>query len=123
MKLPTATVRIKIHDTSKVKMDQALIFDVSVNDPCQFIEIETSIRKAKSDGDVTSIDLEYQPLSLIEIREDHLFEFSAFLSAVGGNLGLFLGFSLFSFALDFLSLAKAVNKRFIGRSMSSRNKM
>lgn len=71
---------------------------IPVRDPCQFVEIHSKLLfyGTPSAHNDTMFKIKFDHLALIEEKEDFLFTFNAFLSAVGGNLGLFVGFSLLS---------------------------
>lgn len=55
--------------------------------------------------------MSYQVLSMVKDSEDYMFSFNAFVSAVGGNLGLFLGFSLLSAVFDLVDLIDGMMKK------------
>lgn len=76
----------------------------AVSDPCQLVDIETAMEDTGVMWHYTTIKLSYQSLGMIEDKEGYLFSFNAFVSAVGGNLGLFLGFSILTAILDLLDL-------------------
>lgn len=80
----------------------------SVNDPCQLVEIEVLEQEQMTMEDFKRLTVSYQPMSLMEEREDYMFSTNAFLSAVGGNLGLFLGFSILSCMFDLLGFVEKI---------------
>lgn len=85
---------------------------VSVSDPCQLVDIDISLESTGAYWYFTRIILSYQVLETIEDREDYMFSFNAFISAVGGNLGLFLGFSLLTAVFDLLDLMEKMIQKF-----------
>lgn len=82
----------------------------SVPNPCQLIEYDSIMTHSGTREMFTTVTLSHQPLAHVEHKEDFMFSFNAFLSAVGGNLGLFLGFSLLSTMFDLLDLTGRITK-------------
>lgn len=75
------------------------------------MEVEWVIEDTGAKWYQTRINFAYQALILTEDREDYLFSFNAFISAVGGSLGLFLGFSILSTTFDFIDFMNRVSLR------------
>ena len=54
--------------------------------------------------DKSNIAVYYKNMEIDITEEVLLFDFSAIVAAVGGSMGLFLGFSCYSLALDFCTV-------------------
>lgn len=58
------------------------------------------------------ITIAYESLVVEERIETLVYDVGSFLSAMGGNLGLFLGFSCFTMLLGILKAAKLIRSKF-----------
>ena len=61
------------------------------------------------------LQLAYETLAVEERIETLVYDVGSLLSAIGGNLGLFLGFSCFTMLLGILKVAKLLRRKFCYR--------
>lgn len=66
--------------------------------------------------------MSWQPLVLIEEQEDYMYTFNGFLNGVGGNLGLFLGFSILSTVTQVLFLSTKISLWVNNKRMKKKQK-
>ena len=58
------------------------------------------------------LQLAYETLAVEERIETLVYDVGSLLSAIGGNLGLFLGFSCFTMLLGILKVVKLLRRKF-----------
>ena len=94
--------------------------------PCNHVVYEAYIRKYHINswvdyGDSSQEDLSqqgvevqlaYETLAVEERIETIVYDVGSLLSAIGGNLGLFLGFSCFTMLLGILKVVKLLRRKF-----------
>lgn len=65
----------------------------------------------KDMGNFTSIYVFYRSSTVTVVEEYRLFDFNAIVAAVGGSLGLFLGFSCWQFVLSTAEVLEHVKRK------------
>ena len=65
--------------------------------PCEEISFKTTIKSVPTYSTYTVIVMKYEENRIDVLEEYLIFDLNAIVSAVGGSLGLFLGFSFFQF--------------------------
>ena len=63
--------------------------------PCTEIKYETTSNTVRHDLNLALVQMFYQSDRISLLEEYLIFDFASILVAIGGSLGLFLGFSLF----------------------------
>ena len=71
------------------------------------IETEEMVKMSK---EAVFLRIGYDSFVIEEIVESLFYDAASFLTAVGGNLGLFLGFSCFSVLLGLIKISKKIKK-------------
>ena len=67
---------------------------------------ENEKNRSKDIGDTKEVMFYYSTTQIKVMSEDKIINFSNFISAVGGNLGLFIGFSFLGFFSSFYNVIK-----------------
>ena len=84
--------------------------------PCTEIKYETTSNTVRHDLNLALVQMFYES-DRISLREEYLiFDFGSILVAIGGSLGLFLGFSLFQSGTQLLDVIMGLSFKWMKKS-------